>query len=203
MTPLPDKLRAALRETADEIPAEAPPLRLSPARRVRHPRPRWPSWAAPLASDALSWTADGRYVAFVWGSTVRLLDTRAPGSDLLAGSRTVAVWTVGQSVQSMWGGAIITPDGRTVLGVEEIPATPSGIIRELLVTFATATGRQTAILDNLDALRLNGYEEVLYTNAAGSVLVVTYLRPGRNATILHDGRSTPIPWSPYIGIAAW
>ena len=27
MTPLQDKLRAALRETADEIPAQAPPLR--------------------------------------------------------------------------------------------------------------------------------------------------------------------------------
>jgi len=415
MTPLPDKLRAALRETADEIPAEAPPLRLSPGERVRHPHPRWPLWAAPLASaalvvaviaaslavadgirhqqatsaqpsldglppyyvalttekpesdiytygataaeirstvtgavlakvapprpyvsftgvtgaaddrtfvlsaqgpsdlsgslsarqyhqkypngyypaqrffllridppngrmsltalpvvytpantaihdmalspdgtalaadvggqpgsdrlyvfdlttgnerawsartcdgclpsggalgyvgltaDALSWTADGRHVAFVWGNTVRLLDTRASGSDLLADSKTVAVWTVGQTVQSMWRGAIITPDGRTVLGVEEIP-TSDGILLEHLVTFSTATGRPTAIVNNLNALKLNGYEEILYTNADGSVLVVTYLRPGRNATILHGGRSTPIPWSPYIGIAAW
>src|SRR5580693_6963218 len=63
MTPLPDKLRAALRETADEIPAEAPPLYLSPQPRAgqhrRHPRwhirrnPRWPAWAAPLAAAAL------------------------------------------------------------------------------------------------------------------------------------------------------
>jgi len=52
-------------------------------------------------------------------------------------------------------------------------------------------------------LNLNGYEQVLYTNASGSVLVVTYLRPGLNATILHDGHATPIPWSPYIGVAAW
>jgi hypothetical protein len=43
----------------------------------------------------------------------------------------------------------------------------------------------------------------LYTNAADSVLVVAYLRPGRNATIMHDGRDTSIPWSPYIGTAAW
>ena len=48
--------------------------------------------------DALSWTADGRHVAFVgpnragWPShsTVRLLDVTLPGPDLLAGSRPVA-----------------------------------------------------------------------------------------------------------------
>ena len=156
--------------------------------------------------DALSWTADGRHVSFVWGNTVRLLDTRAPGSDILADSKSVAVWTTGQTRAALdtWRGAIITPDGRTVLGIEEI-GSPGRIesIPEHLVRFSTATGRQTAIVNNLDVLKLNGYEEVLYTNATGSVLVVTYLRPGRNATILHDGRSTPIPWSPYIGIAAW
>ena len=55
MTPLQDKLRAALRETADEIPAEAPPLRLSPQPQAgqnwRHTR--WRTWAAPLAAAAL------------------------------------------------------------------------------------------------------------------------------------------------------
>ena len=120
----------------------------------------------------MPYAADGRHVAFVWGNTVRLLDTRASGSDLLADSKTVAVWTVGQTVQSMWRGAIITPDGRTVLGVEEIP-TSDGILLEHLVTFSTATGRSTAIVNNLNALKLNGYEEILYTNADGSVLVVT------------------------------
>jgi hypothetical protein len=34
MTPLQDKLRDALRETADEIPAQAPPLHLSPQPRA-------------------------------------------------------------------------------------------------------------------------------------------------------------------------
>ena len=46
----------------------------------------------------MPYAADGRHVAFVWGNTVRLLDTRASGSDLLADSKTVAVWTVGQTV---------------------------------------------------------------------------------------------------------
>ena len=154
--------------------------------------------------DALSWTADSQHVAFVWGNTVRLLDTRAPGSDIVADSKTVAVWTISRDVMDMWRGAIITPDGRTVLGIEEL-GSPGRIetIPEHLVTFSTATGRQSAIVNNLDALKLNGYEQVLYTNATGSVLVLTYQRPGTNATILHNGRSTPLPWSPYIGVAAW
>jgi hypothetical protein len=154
--------------------------------------------------DALSWTGDSHHVAFVWGGTVRLLDTRAPGSDLVTDSKPVANWTPSQTVMGMWRGAIITPDGRTVLGIEELGGPdPNRGIPEHLVRFSTATGKQTAILNNLDALHLNGYEQILYTNATGSTLVVTYLRPGRNATILQDGRSTPIPWSPYIGVAAW
>jgi hypothetical protein len=154
--------------------------------------------------DALSWTGDSHHVAFVWGGTVRLLDTRAPGSDLVTDSKPVANWTPSQTVMGMWRGAIITPDGRTVLGIEELGGPdPNRGIPEHLVRFSTATGKQTAILNNLDAVHLNGYEQILYTNATGSTLVVTYLRPGRNATILQDGRSTPIPWSPYIGVAAW
>ena len=53
MTPLQDKLRAAFRETADEIPAEAPPLHLSPQPRAgqngRHTR--WRAWAVPPAGS--------------------------------------------------------------------------------------------------------------------------------------------------------
>jgi hypothetical protein len=154
--------------------------------------------------DALSWTSDSRHVAFVWSNTVRLLDTRAPGSDLLAASKVAATWTAGQTVTAMWRGAIITPDGRTVLGIQEFGGPyPSLGISEHLVRFSTATGRPTTVINNLNVLKLNEYEQVLYTNAAGSTLVVTYLRPGRNATILHDGHATEIAWSPYIGAAAW
>jgi hypothetical protein len=34
-------------------------------------------------------------------------------------------------------------------------------------------------------------------------LVLTYQRPGAKAAIVHDGRSAPLPWSPYITVAAW
>jgi hypothetical protein len=155
--------------------------------------------------DTLSWTADGQHVAFVWGAEIRLLDTRAPGSNLVADSKLVATWTVGLKADSMLRGAIITPDGRTVLCIDELASLgPDMTLREHLVAFSAATGRQTAILNNLNVLKLkNGYEQILYTNATGSELVITGLRPGRNASILQGGRSTPIPWSPSIYVAAW
>jgi len=154
--------------------------------------------------DALSWTADSQHVAFVWSNTVRLLDTRAAGSDILTDSKTVATWTGGVTGLNQWRGAIITPDGRTVLGIEQLAGMNlKGPIREHLVSWSTATGQQIAVLNNLNARKLGDYEQILYTNADGSVLVLTYQQSGAKAAIVHDGRSTPITWSPYIGAAAW
>jgi len=156
-------------------------------------------------TDTVSWTADSRHVAFIWGNTVRLLDTRAAGSDLLTSSKTVATWVGGVTGLNQWRGAIITPDGRTVLGIEELAGRNlnSGPIREHLVSWSAITGQQIAVLNNLNARNLGDFEQILYTNYDGSVLVLTYQRPGAKAAIVHDGRSTPIPWSPYIGVAAW
>jgi hypothetical protein len=153
--------------------------------------------------DAVSWTADSRHVAFTWNNTVRLLDTRAAGSDLLTDSKTVATWTGGVRGLNQWRGAIITPDGRTVLGIEQLGMNLNGPIREHLVSWSTATGQQIAVLNNLNARKLGDYEQILYTSGDGRVLVLTYQRPGAKAAIVHDGRSTPIPWSPCIGAAAW
>ena len=155
-------------------------------------------------TDAVSWTADSQHVAFIWGNTVRLLDIRAAGSDILTDSKTVATWIGGVNGVDEWRGAIITPDGRTVLGIETLSRIGlNAPVREHLVSWSTATGRQTAVLNNLNALKLNDFEQILYTSDDGSVLVLTYLRPGTNATIVHDGRSTSIPWSPHIAVAAW
>jgi hypothetical protein len=154
-------------------------------------------------TEALSWTADSQHVAFIWGNTVRLLDTRAAGSDILTDSKTVATWT-GVTGLNQWYGAIITPDGRTVLGIEALPGMNlKGPIREHLVSWSAATGQQIAVLNNLNARELDDYEQILYTSDDGSVLVLTYQQPGAKAAIVHDGRSAPIPWSPYIGVAAW
>ena len=116
----------------------------------------------------------------------------------------MATWTGGVTGLNQWRGAIITPDGRTVLGIEQLAGMNlKGPIREHLVSWSTATGQQIAVLNNLNARKLGDYEQILYTNADGSVLVLTYQQPGAKAAIVHDGRSTPIPWSPYIGAAAW
>ena len=155
-------------------------------------------------TDALSWTADSQHVAFSWNNTVRLLDTRVAGSDILTDSKTVATWTGGVTGLNQWRGAIITPDGRTVLGIEQLGGMNlKGPIREHLVSWSAATGQQIAVLNNLNARKLGDYEQILYTSDDGSVLVLTYQQPGAKAAIVHDGRSTPIPWSPYIGAAAW
>ena len=155
-------------------------------------------------ADTLSWTADSQHVAFSWENTVRLLDTRAAGSDILTDSTTVATWAGGVTGLNQWRGAIITPDGRTVLGIEQLGGMNlKGPIREHLVSWSAATGQQIAVLNNLNARKLGDYEQILFTSAHGRVLVLTYQRPGAKAAIVYDGRSTPIPWSPYIGVAAW
>ncbi|HLM90141.1 MAG TPA: hypothetical protein VK284_14180 [Streptosporangiaceae bacterium] len=155
-------------------------------------------------TDALSWTADSQHVAFTWENTVRLLDTRAAGSDILTDSKTVATWTGGVTGLNQWRGAIITPDGRTVLGIEQLAGMNlKGPIREHLVSWSAATGQQIAVLNNLNARDLGDYEQILYTSTDGRLLVLTYQQPGAKAAIVHDGRSTPIPWSPHIGAAAW
>ena len=65
MTALQDKLRDALRETADEIPAQPPPLDLSPQPRASRDgrNTRWRAWATPLAAAALVLAAVGASLA--------------------------------------------------------------------------------------------------------------------------------------------
>jgi hypothetical protein len=162
-------------------------------------------------ADALSWTADGRQLAFIGpgsspvGGDVRLLDVNAPGTNLLADSKPVLALPGGTSYDGPdWRGAIITPDGRTIVVTEELTATrpnSSGpIVREQLAKFSAVTGRLTAILDNPPVI--GAYEQVLYTDATGNVLVVSYARTG-SAGILRGGAYTPIPWTPQTSTAAW
>ena len=163
--------------------------------------------------DALSWTGDGRHVAFVgpnragWPShsTVRLLDVTLPGSDLLANSRPVAGPPPGAQLNDlMWRGAIITPDGRTVVIVEELANNDSAPVkvRDRLLKVSVATGRVTVVND-LNILAGYQYEQVMYSSATGSVLVVSGARKGMTAGILRGDRYTPIPWDRHIATAIW
>ena len=135
---------------------------------------------------------------------MRLLDVTVPGSDLLANSRPVAELPPGDQLNDRtWRGAIITPDGRTVVIVEELADTSSPIeVRDRLLKISVATGRVT-VLNDLNVLAGYQYEQVMYSNATGSVLVVSGVRTGMTAGILHGTRYTPIPWSRHIATAIW
>jgi negative regulator of sigma E activity len=77
---LENKLRAALRDTADEIPAAPPPQRLPPGRGSARPGPVWPgqrrwiSWAAPLAAAALVLAVVAVSLAVVRGGPGRAMN---------------------------------------------------------------------------------------------------------------------------------
>ena len=162
--------------------------------------------------DALSWTGDGKHVAFVgpnragWPAhgTVRLLDVTLPGSDLLADSRPVAELPPGDQLTELtWRGAIITPDGRTVVIVEELASNSASIkVRDRLLKVSVATGRVT-VLNDLNVLAGYQYEQVMYASASGSTLVVSGARKGMTAGILRGDRYTPIPWDRHIATAIW
>jgi hypothetical protein len=65
-----------------------------------------------------------------------------------------------------------------------------------------ATGRVT-VLNDLNILAGYEYEQVMYTNASGSVLVVSGARKGAAAGILRGRAYTPIPWGRGINTAVW
>lgn len=137
--------------------------------------------------------------------TVRLLDVTLPGSDLLANSRPVAGPPPGAQLNDLsWRGAIITPDGRTVVIVEELATNSSAPVkaRDRLLKVSVATGRVTVVND-LNILAGYQYEQVMYSNASGSVLVVSGARKGWTAGILRGNRYTPIPWDRHIATAIW
>jgi hypothetical protein len=80
MMPLEERLRAAIRETADEIPADPPPLRLnrpgshamSPGGRAGRPRGHaWRVWAAPLAAAAVVFAVVAASLALTGGAATK------------------------------------------------------------------------------------------------------------------------------------
>jgi hypothetical protein len=172
---------------------------------------RWPGsavignqkpWGSPL-----SWTADGRTVAFqivpANGTIeVRLLDTDAPGG--LMASRLGVEWTAGgvtgangtvirgsrTSPANSLGGynTLITPDGTKIVCVTT-GTTVSGVTE-----FDAATARVASDTDP----QATG---VLWTNASGSTLIVSN---ASTVGVLTGGQFTPLPDASNVGImSAW
>jgi dipeptidyl aminopeptidase/acylaminoacyl peptidase len=167
----------------------------------------------PAMLGGLSWTADGQHVAFTGpgasagSSVLRLLDTSDPGPNALAASKPMPTPAAITHTDEGWTTAVITPDGRTAVFATAV-TTRDGqemLVRRRILKVSVATGQVTAILGTPKSLagKPLDFELILYSNATGSVLVVSYAQPGTSAWILHGDTYTRIPWSPHTFAAAW
>ena len=187
------------------------------------------TWTAPAHSVYIpgppSWADGSRVIAFTWlRSTqsglmsaprgIRLLDTAAPGDNLMAGTVIVpnGVVAAGSIVS-----ALITPDGRDVIVVTWRDRTPRASIRTVIVQFAelqAATGRLVRLLYT----RTERYDEVPFTTVQDSLGVLSLNSQGRYALVQGIqfgwldvggpglGRFVPLPAVPagqYVNFAAW
>lgn len=177
---------------------------------------RWPGggWVGNFkpSGQVLSWTADGRMLAFQqWGGKfdntphVRVLDTMAPGSSLLA-SKLVVTFS-GALTLDVTGNTLITPDGSTIAASTMTLARKSSYPTALQVTeFSVRTGK---VVRSLDRFRFGGEEpnqNVLWTSASGTTLIVYDPRGKAHAAVsgvLSGNRFTPLPRVPPTNQIAW
>ena len=187
------------------------------------------TWTAPAHSVYIpgppSWADGSRVIAFTWlRSTqsglmsaprgIRLLDTAAPGDNLVAGTVIVPSGMVAAgSIVS----ALITPDGRDVIVVTWRDLTPQASTHTVIVQFAelqAATGKLVRLLYT----RTERYDEVPFTTLQDSLGVLSLGSQGRYALVQgtqfgwldvggpDPGRFTPLPAVPagqYVNFAAW
>lgn len=176
------------------------------------------TWAGRSSADPqpgphyLSWTADGRTLAYDWtvldepghpyasDITVSLLDTTAPGGSLSADS--VAVPGTYSALDSQ---ELISPDGKLIIFAKLWPNPTWGVHEE-----STRTHRPANMLGRIPK-RIMGYpypnvpvtvSDILWSNADGSTLIV-YTGEGQLGVLGHGGfMKLPgtLPLSP-LGIA--
>jgi hypothetical protein len=187
------------------------------------------TWTAPANSSYIpgppSWADGSRVIAFTWlRSTqsglmaaprgIRLLDTAAPGDNLMAGTVIVpkGVLAAGSIVS-----ALITPDGRDVIVVTWRDLTPQTSTHTVVVQFAelqAATGQLVRLLRT----QTEGYNEANVIAVEDSLGVLSLSPQGRYALVQgtqfgwldvggsDPGRFTPLPAVPvgqYVNFAAW
>jgi hypothetical protein len=181
------------------------------------------TWTAPAHNEYIpgppSWADGSRVIAFTWLNSaqsglmaaprgIRLLDTAAPGDNLLAGTVIVpkGVVAAGSIVSAQ-----ITPDGRDVIVVTWRDLTP------VVVQFAelqASTGRLVRLLRTETAR----YDQVNVVTVEDSLGVLSVGSQGRYALVQgtqfgwldvggpDPGRFAPLPAVPagqYVDFAAW
>jgi hypothetical protein len=149
---------------------------------------------------ALSWTSDGRTLAFNWqGYHLNqtgewLLDTARGGSNLLADSRLAVsfVFHVGY-LGCVWGDAIITPDGSAVVcggGKEPSPANIQAKTDSGFLEYSTVTGKVQRILGHWS----NVNPDPLWSSPSGNLLIGIG-GPRGQVGVISGSTFTPLPAS--------
>ena len=189
------------------------------AQRTWHPSLGGANLGNATTDALLSWAADSRHLAFAYNSDTSsmgayLLDTRAPGSNLLAGSRRLVHAPVPGTNATPWYQVRLTADGRTVIAVLAAPnrRNPNGAAQKLQ-EFSARTGRLLRVLNYLPVWNYTDVEQVLWASPSGHTLLVANTKPypgKRRASFLlgHAGlftghRFTPLPWFTNTLAAAW
>jgi hypothetical protein len=167
----------------------------------------WPG-GGPITNNAggggevLSWTADGRTLAFQqWvGNSIdiRLLDTTTPGGSLRSDSRLAVRWkddaetfhfVHGKAGNVIFGfSAIITGDGTKIVAATA-SETRHPLNSELAFTeFSASTGKVVEVLGRwpIPGLYPGQTQDVLWANSSGSTLIVLAHVPGPPAKDPHS-----------------
>jgi len=157
----------------------------------------------------VSWTADGRTIAFLLTlredlpSQVRLLDTTAAGSSLRA-SRLVLSFTgtrVAEAFPFLEGpDVIITPDGSRIVATTATPISHPARTRLALSEFSAGTGAPIAVLNPLTVAGNDDFlRPPLWSSPDGSTLITIGVPAGRSVGrvlplgVVTGGRFTPLP----------
>jgi hypothetical protein len=165
-----------------------------------------------------SWSADGRYLSFQeWGAPretmhIRVLDTTAPGSSLMA-ARVIVAYPYRSGVGTLaTGNSFLTPEGtRIVTSTSFYPrqSTPAGGYVQI-AEYSARTGKPVFHEDRFSASI--GWQDVLWASPDGSAVVISDPRGtkdqygGRSSTlgVLAGNKFTPIPHGAKNGLFfAW
>jgi len=187
------------------------------ARTWSAPQPGGTIGLEPDDARGLSWTADGRTLAFDWftnGGTmaVRLLDVAAGGRDLLADSRPVVSYDLlgGLQLPVIQGGTtrpvgnpVITPDGSAVVTAAEQGETR--LVGNAVTWVATRTAVQEYSVTTGKLLRTFGVARtkpaafragVLWSDPAGDVVIA--LTTGGRVAVITGTHIVPLNRPPSV-----
>jgi hypothetical protein len=187
----------------------------------------WITSNATSYQQLLSWTDDGRTLAFEdWragAEQVRLLDITAPGTDLRA-ARLAVSWPHqafqnwpfhnGRITDALAGyNALITGDGRQIVaGTDTIVKHPaSDSLHYTAFSARTSQPVREILADPRPGQASGASVDVLWTSRTGDRLIVTRYRRGHagftkylQVGVVHGNQFTPLPGNwPDIGGVAW